>query len=190
MNAPPVTRFDDQLGVGAHEGSLHCQNRAVGEDSMCVSTQRLHGREQVIPAPAVQSSRVFSHLIQEFVHLKGGRQRFDQTGCFDGASRNAQSRLGGDEHVVPETALQVTFHFRQVVVGARPVVELRFGAVEEMKGEIENTAWNRAAIHQNVLLPQMPSSRANKQHSGARLQRIVLLCERVFVGECPFSSII
>ncbi len=137
VRAPAVAGLHQQLGVGAHERCCHGDRIALGQHELAPpGAELLDDAEQVVPPARVQPGAVVAQLVEDLVHLEGGRDRLDQHGCPDGPAREAEGSLGDAEYVVPEPRLQVALHLRQVEVGALAPVELALRAVEEVQREV------------------------------------------------------
>ena len=57
---------------------------------------------------------MIAQLVEDFVHLERGRQRFDEDRHLDRAGRDLQRRLRVQEDLVPQPRLEMTLHFGQV----------------------------------------------------------------------------
>ena len=68
---------------------------------MRVVPETLDATENVIPSATIQAGRVFPQLVENLVHLKSGKNRFDQNGGSNRTPRNSNFFLGHDEHIVP-----------------------------------------------------------------------------------------
>ena len=98
------------------ERAVHRDLRAVGQDELGPAAELLDEAEDVVPAPAVEARGVVAQLVEDLVHLEGGEDRLDQDGGADGAARDAERVLRGDEDVVPQPRLEVALQLRQVEV--------------------------------------------------------------------------
>jgi len=65
VNASFVARLDEELNISVHEGRGHGDGVSVGEDEVGVLAETLDGAEDVVPATAVQTSRVVAELIDD-----------------------------------------------------------------------------------------------------------------------------
>jgi hypothetical protein len=74
---------------------------------------------------------VVAQFVEDFFHLEGGEDGFDQHGGLDRALRQADVILRHDEDVVPQAGFEVAFHLRQVVERAGAAGDLLLGVVEE-----------------------------------------------------------
>src|ERR1019366_7685955 len=119
----------------------------------------LDDAERAVPPPGIRSGAVVPQLIEDLVHLERSRDGLDENRRPDRAARNAERALREVEGVVPQPRLQVALQLGQVEVGALALVELALRAVEEVQREVEQAAGYPLAVHQYVLLVQMPAAR-------------------------------
>jgi malate synthase len=66
-----------QIHIGFKEVSIHGNFRAVREDTVSVITEFLDEAENIVPSAAIKTSRVFSELIEDFIHFKGCQYGFN-----------------------------------------------------------------------------------------------------------------
>jgi hypothetical protein len=128
-----------------------------------VISQTLDVREDVIPSATVQTSTVFSQLVDNFVHLEDCWDGFNQNRSSDGTSLQANVVLGVVEDVVPQLGFQVVFHLWQVEVWTETLGNGFLSTVVEVDGEIENTTGDWGTVNQDVLFSQVPSSWSDNQ---------------------------
>lgn len=102
-------------------------------------------------------------LVDDLVHLEGGKDRLDQHGSPDGAPRHPDVVLGEVEDVVPQPGLEVRLHLGQVEVRAVAALDELVRAVEEVQAEVEERARDGLAIDGYVLLLQVPAAGADDQ---------------------------
>ena len=84
-----MTGLHQQLGVRAHEGHGHRHLRAIGQHRLGTQPKLLDAREDVVPAPGIEPSRVLAELVQDLVHLERGQNRLDEHRRADRAARDA-----------------------------------------------------------------------------------------------------
>ncbi len=118
---------------------------------------------------------MLAQLIQDFFHLEGGQDRFDQHGCLDGALRQADFVLGHDEDVVPQASFEVAFHLRQVEEGAGAACDLFLGVMEQEQRKVEDAAGDALAVDGDVLFVQVPAAGAHLQRGDLVGQLVVLV---------------
>ena len=165
-------------------GDGHRDLLAVGQDvPAAAAAVVLDDAEDVVPAAGVQARAVVAQLVEDLVHLEGGRDRFDEHGGPDGAVRQAQVLLGEGEHVVPEPGLLVGFDLRQVEVRAAALRDERCGVVEEVQPEVDQAAGCRdagagAVDEVQVLLHQVPAAGAHHDGRGRALAHASRPCRR------------
>ncbi|KAI3485184.1 hypothetical protein L1887_51469 [Cichorium endivia] len=164
-----VARLDEQVDVGLHEGHRHRHGRTVGEDGTGIVALALDEREDVIPSTTVETRRVLAQLVEDLVHLKGGSDGLDEDGAADGATGHLDVVLREVEDVVPQTRLEVALHLGQVEVRAVAGSDELVGVVEEVETKVDERAGHGLAVDDNVLLVEVPSTRAHEQHGGLAL---------------------
>ena len=105
-----------------------------------------------------------TEFIQDFIHLKCGRKRFDQNGRLDGAYRNAEGLLREFKDFIPQARFKVALHLRQIVERTEASgVQFR-AIVEDVQSEIEQARGDRLTINQQMRLLHMPSARTHDHH--------------------------
>ena len=175
VGAALVAGAHQELGVGAHERHGHRDLLAVGQDVPAApAAVVLDDAEDVVPAAGVQARAVVAQLVEDLVHLEGGRDRLDEHGGPDGAVRQAQVLLGEGEHVVPQPGFLVGFDLRQVEVGTAALRDERCGVVEEVQPEVDQAPGCRdagagAVDEVQVLLHQVPAAGAHHDGRGRAL---------------------
>ena len=90
-------------------------------------------------------------------------QRDDEAKYLDGSLRDVKEVLGSDKDVVPEPGLQMALHLGQVEVGPGALGQQRLGVVEEEDSKVEDGSWDGPAVHDEVVLGQMPPSGPDHQ---------------------------
>ena len=162
-NVAPMTGLDAEQRIRAHEMRRHRDQRAIGEEEVGLVPKPFDAGKNVIPAAAVQPGGMFAQLVENFVHLKGGRDRLDQHRGADRALRNAELILRQLEDVVPDARFEMALHFRQVKIRAAAARDQLLRVVKKVESKIEKPAGDRLAIDEQVLLDQMPATRPNEQ---------------------------
>ena len=156
-----------------HEVFGHGDFGAVGQDELGVILEAFDNAEDVVPASAIESGHVFAKFVDDFVHLKGRKYRFDEDGGLDGALWHAEEVLRFDEDVVPQTRLEVVFHLRQVEVRACAAPFEFFVIVKKVEREVEDAARDGLAVQGDVLLVEVPPARPHKEHGRLGVQAIL-----------------
>ena len=82
----------------------------------------------------------------------------------DGPLGNAQHVLCSHKDMVPQPGLQVALHLGQIEVWARALCQQSLGIVEEVDAKVKNGTWNGTAVHNEVVLRQMPPPWPHHQH--------------------------
>ncbi len=118
-------------------------------------------------------------LIEDFVHLEGGRQRLDEDGRLDRAGRQAEQRLRLDEDIVPQTRFEIAFELRQIEIGAGASGQRCLGIEEDIEAEVEQRAGDDFAIERRVGFIEMPAARPDDERRNLLLQRIGLAVARI-----------
>ena len=120
-------------------------------------------------------------LVENLLRLEGREDGLDQRGGPDGTLGDAQLRLRVDEHVVPESGLEMALHFRKVEIGARSARQELAGVVEEIQPEIEKASADGLPAEKYMLLGKMPAAGAHEQRGRLLVQLVGLAlgtCER------------
>ena len=122
---------------------------------------------------------MLAQLVEDLLHLERREDGLDQHAALDGALRHAQVILRLHEDVVPEARLEVALHLWQIEVRPGAAAELLLRVVEEEEAEVEDAGRHRLAIHQDVLLIQVPAARADQQCGDVVLQGVLLALGRL-----------
>mmetsp|Transcript_6592 Transcript_6592/g.17899 ORF Transcript_6592/g.17899 Transcript_6592/m.17899 type:complete len:218 (+) Transcript_6592:658-1311(+) len=171
-SATTVADLDQTAHVGQHQRCRHGEVRTIGGDA--VHLEFLDVAEEVVPSSAVESDGMFAQLEQNLLHLEGGRDGLQEDSGADGALWDTQIMLGGDEDVVPKPGLNVALELGQVVVWAAAVARQGVGVVEEVQREVYDASRGRLAIHDDMGLIEMPSTRPNEKHGRLLVERVQL----------------
>ncbi len=163
MRSAFVTGLHQQFGVGTHERHGHCDLCAVGENEICPLAEFFDGAEDVIPAPCVECGNVFAQFVENFIHLKRGKDRFDEHRHFDGAARNAERVLCEVEHIVPQPSFEMTLQLGQIEVRPGASISEARGIVKQIQAKVEERGGDRLVIHKRMFFRQMPAARAHEQ---------------------------
>lgn len=163
VDTPTMASLDEESDVGVHEGNGHGDGGSVGEDKVGVLAEFLDDGEDVVPSAAVETGGVVAELVDDFVHLKYRSDGLDQDGASDRASWHPDVILRQVEDIVPQSRLEMRLHLGEVEVGAGATLDEFKGIVEEVEAEIEQGAGDGLAIHGEMLLVQMPTSRSADQ---------------------------
>src|SRR5574343_558528 len=181
-----VASLDEGQGIAAHEGHFHGDGAALGQAEILVLLELLDAGEDVVTATGVQTGRVVAQFVEDFFHLEGGENGFNQHGGLDGALRQTDVVLGHNEGVIPQAGFEVAFHLRQVVERAGATGNLFLCVVEEDQTEVEQAAGNALAIDQHVLLVEVPAARTDLQGGDGVVELVflaVLVLERQFAAD-------
>ena len=133
----------------------------------------------------VYKRQVLTQFVQDFLHLEGGEDCFDENGRLDRSLRQADEFLGHDEDVVPQARFEMRFHFRQVEERAIAARDLLLCVVEKDQSEVENAAGNALAVDGYVLLIEVPAARTNLQRGDLFVERVFLAG---FIGERELAA--
>ena len=161
VDVAAVAGLDEELHVRAEEPLVHRDVRAVRHDVLRVGAEPLDGREDVVPAAAVEARGVVAQLPEDLVHLERGRERLDEAGRLDRATREAEPLLAGAEHLVPEPRLEVALELR--------AVEVRPAALREERAPRCSRSRRRSprARRSPAFRPRARASRAGASRAGA-----------------------
>ena len=113
---------------------------------------------------------MLAQLVEDLVHLEGGKDRLDQHRCSIEAALEAEAILGEGEHVVPEARLETGLELRQVEVPAAARV-----VAEGVDAEVEERGGDRFAVHLEVALDEVPAARPDEEHCGLVVQLVALV---------------
>src|SRR5204863_6901434 len=119
-SSPTMTGLDAEQGIRMHEMRRHRDDRAIGQKEIRFVAKFFDAGKNVIPAAAVEPSRMLALLVKNLVHLECGRNRLDQNRRTNRAFLNAKLILCQLESVVPNARFEVALHFRQVKIWAAP----------------------------------------------------------------------
>jgi hypothetical protein len=129
---------------------------------------------------------VLAQLVEDLVHLERRRVGLDEHGRPDRAARDVEERLGQLERVVPEPRLEVRLHLRQVEVRTLAAVDLLLPARNEVEREVDQAAGRLLAVDEQVLLRQVPATRAyDDRRELDVVAELVLLALRAGEVEVP-----
>src|SRR5215469_2668290 len=157
MRAAPVAGPDEEVHVRLEEVTLHGHGCTVGQQVVAPITELLDEAEDVVPAAAVQPGRVLAQLVEDLIHLERRENGLDEHRRFDRAAGYAERILRGDEHLVPQSRLEVTLELRQVEIGAGAAPCQRLVVVGEKQREVEQRTGNGVTVDTYVLLRQVPA---------------------------------
>ena len=184
VRAPAMTGLDEKLRVRPQEPLVHRDLRPVGKNRAGVVPMDLDEAEDVVPPAAVETRGVLAELPEDLVHLEGGGKRLDQHRRLDRPRRERRARSrrarrrrsrAGPRDGSAASAGRST--------GPVPLAISGLGVVEEEDPEIEERGGDRAAIHLDVLLDEMPAARADHQDGGLLPQAVALAGVGVVVGD-------
>ena len=96
----------------------HSHLGAIGQDETGDVAELFDRAEDIVPASAVQTGRMFPQFVQYLIHLKCCQDSLDEHCSSDGAAWNTQFILSEYKDIIPEAGLQVILQFGQVEVGA------------------------------------------------------------------------
>ena len=129
-----------------------------------------------------------AQLVQDLLHLEGGKDGLNQDCRPDGSARNAELVLGEVEDVVPQPRLEVALELRQVEVRPAALLQQPLGVVEEVEPEVEQAARDRLAIHFHVAFIQVPPTRPDEQRRHLLVEP-VLLAFRALELDAPLNGV-
>ena len=141
-----MTGLDEQEAVAAQEMGRHRHLPAIGQHAGGVLGEFLDEAEDVVPAPAIEPSRVIPELVDDLVHFESRHDRFDQNGRADRALRYAEPLLRIAEHVVPQPGLEMALELRQIKVRCGAARHQLARIVEKEQCEIEERPGHRRPV--------------------------------------------
>ncbi len=100
---------------------------------------------------------MLSELVEDFIHLEGRENSFDQHCGLDGAPSDYEVVFGEVENVVPESCFEVAFHFGEVEIGPRAFTNQLLGIVKVIDGEVEDRRWDRLSVNRHMFFQQVPT---------------------------------
>src|SRR5207245_9400412 len=80
--------------------------------------------------------------------------------------------LGEVEHFVPQSRLEVALQLREIPVRPRAALDELGGDVKEAQAEIAQRRRDGPPVYQDVLLDEVPATRADHEDSGPRVERV------------------
>ena len=174
VNTAAVAGANEKLCKRPHAGLRHRHLAAVGQHPVRPRAEGLHDAENVVPATAVETGRMFAQLIEDLVHLEGSRQRLQEHGRLDGATGNVQVFLRSHEDLVPEACLQVSLELGEVEIGPASPGNQVSGIVEQEQAKVEEPRRNGPAVDQYVPLEKVPAARPDHENGGLVVEPVVL----------------
>src|SRR6185436_14223090 len=147
---PPIAKAPRRWHVAtsrSEERLIHRHLAAVGCQPVGRAAAALYGREDVIPAAAVEADDILTKRVEDLVHLERRRQRLDQHGRLDRPALEPELGLGEGEDVVPQRSLLHALQLGEVEIRAGAFGERRASVVPEIDGEIEQSAGDYLAVH-------------------------------------------
>lgn len=168
MNASLVARFNQELNICIHERDRHGDIATIGEYELRMITELLDETENIIlgvstlkkakfyPSTTVQSRRMISQFIDEFIHFECGRNCLNKTSASNRAPRHADPVLRHAEDVIPEPCFKITLHLGKIKVRSSSCFHEFMGVVEEVKSKVKDAATDRFRVDEEMFLVQMP----------------------------------
>ena len=165
-----MARFNQELHICIHERDRHGDIATIGEYELRMITELLDETENVIlgvsyvekgqiyPSTTVQSRRMISQFIDEFIHFECGRDRLNETSASNRTPRHADPILRHAEDVIPEPCFEITFHLGKIKVWSSSCFHEFMGVVEKVESEIKDAATDRFRVDEEMFLVQMPPS--------------------------------
>ena len=160
-----MASVDEKVYIRSEEVACHGDLCAIRQNAVRLLTEDLNEAEDVVPAPAVQARGVIPQFVENFVHLEGAANGLDEHSGPNATARNAQVVLRKIEDVVPKPRFQIALHLRQIEVWTAAAGEQLSRIMEEVETKIEERGRDWRAVYVEVLLHQVPTSRAHKEDS-------------------------
>ena len=165
--AAGVAGLHEPPRVGRHERHRHLHVVAIGQHELRPVAEALDHREDVVPAPGVQAVGVVAQLVEDLLHLEGGRQCLDEhgrperrrsAGRAPPARRRTRRSTAGPRGGAPSSAGTGTAPSRGRAAAAR-----RGTRTGRSPATRPRTARRR---RREVLLVEVPAPRAHEQRRG------------------------
>ena len=182
-----MTNVNEALHVGIHQRRRHGQECAVG--SNLVKLKLFDIGKEIIPPAAIETERMSAEFVENFLHLKGSRNGFEEDRGPNGSNGYSKILLCRDKNIVPETCFQVGFELWKVKVGTRSLGNEVVDVVEKVETEIDERTGCDTSIDCNVTFLEMPSTWTNKEDSRLFLWRVDLASDRIGVGNGSTDSV-
>src|SRR3984893_1690352 len=128
-----MASLDQQLDVRAQEMSGHGDAAAIRENCMWIIGEFLDVTENIVPASGIQARGMLPQFIEDFIHLESSQDRLNKNSGLDRSSLQSHHLLRMEKHVVPETRLEVAFHFGQIKIRTCSARKLFLRVVPEEK---------------------------------------------------------
>src|SRR5262249_39902793 len=77
VNPSSMAGLNTEQRIPAHKMRRHPDQGPVGQNKPRFITKALDAAEDIVPTPAIQPGRMVSQFVQDFVHLKGRKDRLD-----------------------------------------------------------------------------------------------------------------
>lgn len=158
MDTTLMAGFDQQLNIRLHKRNSHRDVASVREHELRIIPELFDDRENVVPATTVETRAVLTEFVDNFVHLKRGKDGLDENSTPNGTPRNRNPVLGKVENIIPKAGLEVRLHLGQIEVRPMPTLDQFLRIVEKIKAEIEQAARDRFSINGEMFLLKMPAT--------------------------------
>ena len=183
VGSAAVAGVDQAQRVSRQERLIHGHRRAVGGEPIVAPADALDGREDIIPAAAVEPDDMGPQRMEYLVHLEGGVDRLDQHGDAGRAVGQADLLLGESDDVAPQRRFLGRFQLGEIKICARPGGECGGGIVQQIEREIDECARQRLAVHGQVTLVEVEAARADDEDGGIDDEGVILGRGRIGEGQ-------
>ena len=158
--------LNQQIRVGAQKRVAHDNALAVREQKPSRPPQTLDEAENVVPTAAVEPNNPPPESIQNLIHLKRRRERFNQDRGADGAGLEAEAGFGVFEDVVPEGGFVASLQLGEVKVGLSALLGDQRSVVKQVQPGVEERAAHGRAVDFDMGFFEVPSARAGQEDRG------------------------
>src|SRR5262245_30987700 len=146
VDAPTMTRVNQEVHIRLEKGTIHCDRGAVRQDEGWMVTELLDEAENVVPAPAVQTRSVLAQFVEDLVHLERCQNCLDQNGSANRAPLNSQFLLRKAKNVIPQARFEMALQLGQIKIWTRSCCNQFRGVVKEVQAKIKEGGGNGHAI--------------------------------------------
>ena len=95
---------------------------------------------------------MISQFVDKLVHLERSGNGLNKTGAPDSASGHANGILSHTEDIIPQSGLQITFHFRKVEVRSVSGLDQFMCVMEEIETKVEKTGTDGFRVDEEMFL--------------------------------------
>src|SRR5471032_343267 len=108
--------------------------------------QRFDIAENVVPTTTIQPHDVVTQVVENFIHLKNGRECFNKNRRLDGSAWQIYVVLSKTKDLTPPRRFLIGLCFWQIKIGATAFFQQGAIVVEKVQREIKQTARNGFSV--------------------------------------------